>query len=173
MILPANTNGRLLWLGLVLGLAIVPAAADAEYRQLCSSIPTACDYTGPDAPKLDVDVCYGSATGARLKTGACPTGTWAYHVTHGEVVDPASNEVAAYVPLDDACATPGICVDGPPPPGAQAFPICCTSAGGTSGGGESCQNWNGSDCGGTLWFCDDGVSNLDGTVSCFSGVELS
>jgi hypothetical protein len=163
MILPANTNGRLLWLGLVLGLAIVPAAADAEYRQLCSSIPTACDYTGPDAPKLDVDVCYGSATGARLKTGACPTGTWAYHVTHGEVVDPASNEVAAYVPLDDRCSVPGACVDYIPHDDGWENVLCCLSA---------AECYLGGTCGGVLFWCSDGVSNEDGTVTCFNPEEV-
>lgn len=57
MMLCADTSDRLSWLGLVLALALVSAGAEAEYRQLCTSVPSACEYTGPDAPKLDVDVC--------------------------------------------------------------------------------------------------------------------
>jgi len=98
---------------------------------------------------------------------ACPTGTWPYFVRYGEVVDPVTNSVVAYIPLDNACDNPGLCVDGPVPPDAQPYPMCCT--GNTSGGDSTCVH--GVDCGGTLWFCVDGVSNMDGTVTCFDAAE--
>lgn len=147
---------------------LLPVHASAEYRELCTSAPGACVYTGPDAPRLDATVCHGSA-GTHLRGAACPTGTWAYTLAYGELVDPLSNAVAAYVPLDDACANPQLCLDGPPPPDAQPYPMCCT--GNTSGGDSTCVHGVG--CGGTIWFCIDGVSNDDGTVTCFNQVELS
>lgn len=139
-----------------------PAGVAAQYRELCASVPSACEYTGPNAPLLQANVCFGSTFGVRLMTGSCPSGSWAYFVKYGEVVDPLTNQVAAYIPLDDACAKPGLCVDGPPPPGAQPFPMCCTE---NSQGVETC--YDGGGCGGTLWWCNDGVCNADGTITCF------
>jgi hypothetical protein len=164
----ARSLARLALPTLALALALQPGDVVAQYRYLCTSIPSACTYTGPDAPALKENVCYGSTTGIRLMSGSsCPSGSWPYFVEYGEVVDPLTNQVAAYIPLDDACAQPGLCVAGPPPPGAQEFPMCCT--GNTSGGDQTCVN--GTSCGGTLWFCFDGVCNEDGTVTCFHAIE--
>ncbi len=102
-----------------------------------------------------------------MSGGSCPDGSWPYYVEAGEVVDPITNEVAAYIPLDDACDQPGLCVEGPPPPGAQEFPMCCT---GIASGEETCVS--GASCGGQLYFCIDGVSNEDGTVTCFDQIEV-
>jgi hypothetical protein len=141
-----------------LGLVLAPTNVSAQYRYLCTSIPSACSYTGPDAPSLGADVCFGTATGIRLKgTAPCPTGSWPYYVDAGEVIDPTTNQVAAYIPLDDACSQPGLCVDGPPPGGAQEFPMCCKDG--------AC--YDDVLCGGTLWWCVDGVCNADGTITCF------
>lgn len=149
-------------------LFLMPDDADAQYRYLCTSVPSACTYTGPDAPMLEANVCYGSAIGIRLMSGgSCPTGSWPYYVEAGELVDPTTNEVAAYIPLDDACSRPGLCVEGPPPPGAQEDAICCnadyvcTPAAGACGAGE------------IGYFCHDGVSNDDGTVTCFDATPGS
>lgn len=148
-------------------LLLGPADVEAQYRHLCTSIPSACTYTGPNAPTLAADVCFGSASGIRLKgTAACPSGTWAYFVDYGEVVDPTTNQVAAYIPLDDACSKPGICVDGPPPAGAQEYPMCCDE-------NYVCTSPTGGACNGTMWFCYDGVCNDDGTVDCFDAIEGS
>lgn len=154
---------------LAVGLLAAPLVVQASgYRYLCTSTRRVCEYTGPDAPYLNADVCYGSASGVVLKgIKPCPTGTWPYHVEHGEVVDPITNTVAAYVPLDDACSQPGLCIDGPPPAGAQEHPMCCTS---DSQGNETC--YDGASCGGTLWWCADGVCNDDGTITCFAKEEL-
>jgi hypothetical protein len=145
---------------LMVALMLGPAEADAtQYRYLCTSIPAACNYTGPNAPTLGAAVCYGTASGIVLKgTAPCPSGTWAYYVDYGEIVDPVANAVAAYVPLDNGCDRPGLCVDGPPPAGAQEYVMCCTS---------DTQCVHGSKCGGTLWWCNDGVCNEDGTITCF------
>jgi len=159
-----RTHGRLVTIAMLTLLA--PAEADAA-RDLCTSNPGACVYTGPDAPVLAAEVCH-SSTGTWLKGASCPTGTWTYFVRYGEVVDPLTNMIAAYIPLDNACDSPGLCVDGPPPVGAEPFPMCCT--GNTSGGDSTCVS--GASCGGTVWYCHDGVSNVDGTVTCFNAQEL-
>jgi hypothetical protein len=148
-------------------LSLTPVNADASYRELCTSSPGACEHTGPDAPALAFNVCHGSA-GTWLMGEVCPTGTWPYFVKYGEVVDPLTNAVVAYIPLDYACDNPGLCVDAPPPPGAQPFPMCCN--GNTSGGDSSCVS-GAYGCEGTVWYCVDGVSNDDGTVTCFHAVE--
>lgn len=153
---------------LALVFLLAPSDAAAQYRFLCTSIPAACTYTGPNAPELRADVCYGTAIGIRLKgTAPCPTGSWPYYVEHGEVIDPVTNVVSAYVPLDNACDHPGICVDGPPPPDAEPFIMCCT---GNQSGSETCVS--GAVCGGTIYYCNDGVCNPDGTVTCFDGDEI-
>ena len=139
-----------------------PTGVEAQYRDLCTSVPSACAYTSSDAPLLQADVCFGSTFGVRLMSGSCPSGSWPYHVMYGEVVDPIANQVAPYIPLDDACAKPGICVDGPPPAGAQEYPMCCSK---NSQGVEICSD--NVMCGGTLWWCNDGVCNEDGTITCF------
>ena len=163
-----HTNDAKSWLtgfGLVLGLVLSPVSADAEYRYLCTSIPSACEYTSPNVPMLDASVCWGRMTGVRLMptTGVCPAESWPYQVTHGEVVDPVTNEVAVYVPLDDRCDMPGACVKYAPHDGGWETPICCNSA-------DEC--YPGSFCGGVLFWCFDGVSNDDGTVTCFEGQEV-
>jgi hypothetical protein len=148
-------------------LTVAPATTQASYRYLCTSVTEVCGFRGPDAPELHADVCYGSATGVRLKgASACPTGTWAYRITHGEIIDPLTLEVDPFVALDNACDQPGRCLDGPPPSGAHEYPMCCVTVGGV----ETC--YDGVSCGGTLYFCFDGVCNDDGTVSCFHGIEV-
>ena len=75
--------------------------------------------------------------------------------------------VEAYLPLDNACGQAGLCIDGPPPDGSQEYPMCCYV---DMNGNEICVN--GLTCGGTLWYCHDGVSNSDGTVTCFAGEQI-
>jgi hypothetical protein len=160
-----NPIARLALPTLALVFVLAPSDVDAQYRNLCTSIPSQCIYTPANVPKLDANVCYGRTYGIRLMSGSCPTNTWPYYVDYGEVVDPITNAVAAYIPLDNACDHPGICEVGPPPPDAEEFPMCCT---GNTSGEETCVN--GVSCGGTLYYCNDGVCNDDGTVTCFEAV---
>ncbi len=158
-----STRFALPTVALALALLLESHDARAEYRYLCTSIPEACTYRGPDVPSLKANVCYDPTLGSRLMSGgSCPAGAWPYFVDAGEVIDPLTNEVAAYVPLDDACSRPGICVEGPPPAGAQEYPMCCKT---NSQGVETC--YDGAGCGGSLWWCHDGVCNDDGTITCF------
>jgi hypothetical protein len=167
-----STQARLL--PLALGLALIPASLQASsYRDLCLSAPGACEsILDTLAPPLNAVVCYSSKGSITLKGASeCPSGSWAYYLESGEVTDPLTNTVAAYLPLESACNKPDLCLDGPPPPDAQEMPICCTSPSGTSGSGdETCVNWDGGTCDGSIWFCIDGVTNNDGTVTCFDAV---
>jgi hypothetical protein len=145
-------------------LAAVPATASAEYRYLCTSIPGSCQYTGPDAPKLTIDVCYIAEVGeARVKGASdCPTGSWPYEIAYGEIIDPLLGTVLPYAPLDDACEA-GHCVENVLHDAGQEYPMCCENGG-------PC--WPGGTCGGALYWCNDGVCNEDGTITCFDAEEL-
>ncbi|EDM74202.1 hypothetical protein PPSIR1_17630 [Plesiocystis pacifica SIR-1] len=148
------------------GLALVLGAAPAhgQYRDLCDSSKV-CQYTGPNAPILDADVCLDPTGTVRLKgTAACATGHVPFHVRHGEVYEPLQQLVVAYVPLQRACSVPGLCEPKTEYSTGESNEevICCI--------GAVC--WPGWDCDGTLFWCEDGVSNEDGTVTCFDGEEL-
>jgi len=145
-----------------LGLVSSQDAHATTYRDLCGSVPSACQYTGPDAPVLVVNVCWSHSTStSMLMTGAtCPTGSYPYAVKYG-VTDPYSKIVTAFVPLDDACSRPGLCKPGylAPPTTWTGSVICCN--GGTCWPNEDLS------CDGELLFCSYGASNDDGTVECF------
>jgi hypothetical protein len=152
---------------LVIATLTLPWSANAStYRNLCMSAPGYCTPTGTQVSRLDANVCLSKAGGITLKgTAPCPSNAWAYYVEHGEVVDP-TGRVEAYLPLDNACGQAGLCVDGPAPDGSQEFGMCCY----VDEDGE----WvcvPGVLCGGTLWYCYDGVSNSDGTVTCFEAEQ--
>jgi len=144
--------------------ALLPSTAHAEYRYLCTSVPSACEYTDQFAPLLIVDVCYHKTTAVvRLKgTAPCPVGTSPYTVKHGEVIDPTLGLVAAYSPLDNACDH-GLCLDYTPHDGGTENVMCCENGG-------PC--WPGGACGGILYWCHDGVTNGDGTIGCFDAEPL-
>jgi hypothetical protein len=149
---------------LALALIAIPLTADAEYRHLCTSVPGACEYSPAGVPKLLADVCYSPASNVvTLKgTAPCPSGTNTFNVIYGEVVDSLTGEVAAYVPLDDACAA-GHCVDYVPHDDPQEYPMCCENGG-------PC--WPGGGCAGIHYWCHDGVCNEDGTVTCYNAELL-
>jgi hypothetical protein len=153
---------------ILLGFILAPTLAngdDGKSTDVCSAVTGLCQYTGPDAPVLRAHVCYTSSTGLLHLMGAsgCPTGSGQYTLTYGAVTDPVTNEVQGFIPLTDACTVQGLCVDGPPPPDAQEHPMCCD---------EDYVCVDGASCGGTIYFCHDGVCNEDGTVTCFNGEPL-
>ena len=145
-----------------IGLLDTPIAKATTYRDLCSSVPSACEYTGPDAPVLAAVVCWERSTStARLMTGAsCPTGSWPYFAKYG-VVEPLTQTVTAFQPLDDACSRPGLCQPGIlAPPTTTGAVMCCF--------GDTCYPAGGDECyGGELFYCSFGASNDDGTITCF------
>lgn len=152
-------------------LLFVPSGADAN-TELCDAVLSACEYSDQNAPLLEEDVCYerGGTPEVYLKgSGNCPAGTFEYFVKHGEVINATTDEVQAYVPLDDACDHPGTCTSGNPPIGSTtaAQALCCEFG--------DCVPLTEVLCNGpddiAVW-CEDGVTNADGTVECFDGVPL-
>ncbi len=146
---------------LALGLGSQDAHA-TNYRDLCSSVPSACEYSGPSAPVLAVDVCWSRATStSTLMTGAtCPTGSWPYAVKYG-LVDPLSLVVTGFVPLEDACSRPGLCSPGYlAPVGTWSEAMCCID-------GNCWPHHTIGGCEGELFYCSNGATNDDGTVECF------
>ena len=145
-------------------LALIATSADAA--ELCSSVPSACEYSGPLAPVFDGDACWSPDTELVAKgTAPCADGSRAFHVEHGEVVDPQKGVMIAYVPLDDACAPPlSMCIDGAVPEGSLAQAVCCEFGVCVPAALVPCNSYNS-----YLIWCDQGATNADGTVDCFSG----
>jgi hypothetical protein len=114
----------------VLGSQVETEAS--EYRYLCTTAPFACEYAPANAPALNADVCYTTTTITLMGAGGCQTGFPAW-VKTGEVIDPLTNEVVAYIPLDDACDL-GYCLPKDPndPPGEPGAMCCDPSTGGCS-----------------------------------------
>lgn len=142
---------------------LVSVDAHATTRDLCTSVPGECEYTGPDAPVLAANVCWFRSTATtRLMTGAtCPTGGWPYFVKYG-MVDTLTLEVTGFVPLEDACTVPGLCSPGylAPPNSWTSAAMCCI--------GDLCWPSTAPEpCAGELLYCSNGVTNEDGTVECF------
>lgn len=152
---------------LVGAIAVANPANASDYRDLCSSARGACEYTGPDAPRLDIDVCLGAQGELTVKTGDCSAGAYPYHLSFGEVIDASIGTVVAYEPLNLACDRPGVCIDDPPPPGASEFPICCEWGLCVPLGDVPCNSLNS-----FAYLCDSGVTNEDGTVTCFEGEQI-
>ena len=123
-----------------------------------------CEWTGPDAPRLDSEVCCeldasGAACSLLDARGECPLGEL-YWCGFGEAT--ALGGVVCYQPLPDACEG-GYCVAAPadPPPTGQAAEAMCCTAGG-------CVHIDFLDpCEGEFAICGWGMSNADGTVECF------
>ncbi len=156
--------GSSLALVLLAGLMGSSLANATTYADLCGAVPSACEYTGPEAPLLEAVVCWSRSTPTptlRLMTGAsCPTGAWPYLAKYG-FVDPLTLAVTAYRPLDDACSRPGLCQPGIlAPTTTTADVICCLWGVCWPAEGDQCY-------GGELLYCYEGVTNEDGTVTCW------
>jgi hypothetical protein len=118
--------------GLIMGVGAQIESEAAGYQHLCMSKPSQCDYAPRTAPVLAANVCYSSLTGlVVLKgSGSCALGSYPFFVEHGEVVNPVTNEVQAYIALADACSM-GFCVANNPsdPPGEEGA-MCCDASNG-------------------------------------------
>lgn len=164
-------------------LAIIPALtpATAEAPDLCADVYLAadgspihdstgrtlsryCQWTGPDAPRFDDEVCCaldttGAACGLPDTRGQCEFGE-PYWCEFGEV--DSLGGVVCYQPLPDACEA-GYCVEAPAgtPPGEAFESMCCGP------GGCFHMEHIYDDCDGEYAVCWWGISNADGTVECF------
>jgi hypothetical protein len=129
-----------------------------------------CDWTGPDAPVLDLDVCCTiSGDNARCslpdRMGRCSTQSKVYYCEHGEAT--STGAVVCYQPFPSVCEF-GFCGDVLPPDGGPLEnQLCCYSNGvctevQTSADVDTC-----SAGGGIGGYCWHGALNEDGTVDCF------
>ena len=125
-----------------------------------------CTWAGPDAPILDAEVCCNIDAGAAScwlpdSRAECTAGTQ-WHCKYGEE---AASGIVCYRPYPDACDL-GYCdqtVEAPPD--VQEDLLCCNP-----GACQEIAPANMMDCeglGGTISWCHDGMSNADGTVTCF------
>jgi hypothetical protein len=127
-----------------------------------------CQWTGPDAPVWDADVCCtidDDAAHCKVtdSSGRCSTGSSKMFCEYGERT--AEGEVVCYQPFPGMCDA-GLCVDAAeiPPVGLMTAYLACCGAGG------ACQ-WvavvDVFDCQGELLACDYGIVDEDGTIECW------
>jgi hypothetical protein len=113
--------------GLVVGVGTQVESQANGYQYLCMAKPGQCEYAPSTAPVLNANVCYNGTTGAVRLKGAnnCLSGSYPFFVDRGEVINPLTNDVQAYITLTDACAL-GYCVANDPndPPGEEGA-MCC------------------------------------------------
>lgn len=124
-----------------------------------------CQWTGPDAPVLDAEICCDIEDDAAAcvlpdPSGGCPLGD-RYSCRYGKVI---RGGVICLQPFPDACEL-GHCVKAPellPPTHADL--LCCH--------GSWCVDipkFTSGDCddaGGEVSWCDFGETHTDGTVTC-------
>lgn len=146
----------------MLAIGLVSTSAHA-YPDLCTSVSSQCEFTGPDAPVLAANVCWSRTTGTTtlMTSSICPNGSYPFFVKYGLVS--VTGIVTGLMPLPDACDRPGLCTPSEfaPPSGTTSAAMCCLDgvcwpavAINTCEGGE-------------ILFCSEGVTNEDGTVECF------
>ena len=130
-----------------------------------------CEWTGPDAPVLDLNVCCTiSGDNARCslpdRKGRCSTGSRAYYCEHGEAT--STGAVVCYQSFLSACDL-GFCGDVLPPGGGPLEDtLCCWGGTGTCTELETAVDaFECGSGGGYVAFCDDGAQNADGTIDCF------
>ena len=132
------------------------------------NLPVHCQWTGPDAPVWDDEVCCdldsaGSAcTLERSRDGSCQVGS-VYYCEHGEPT--STGGFVCYQPYPSMCDA-GLCVEAPTsaPPVVAVTPLisCCNAEGVCVWVG-----YNTTDCEGELSYCHWAMTLLDGTVECF------
>lgn len=142
-------------------LLVGAGPAEASQRYLCTSVPRACEYAGPDAPVLAANVCWNGSTTTLMGSVSCPTGSRQFWAEHGSI-DPLTGAVEAYIALDDACKH-GWCSElsvGTQPPTAEGE-VCCHPEPATGACTLAV-----TDCAGEILWCENYSSNGDGTVDC-------
>jgi hypothetical protein len=139
-------------------------ATSGQPSDLCDIIyadtgrPVFCEPHPDGAPRWDAAVCCNDDGCVRSRSGSCSTGRKAYFCELGQVR--ADGKVSCYFEVPDYCDV------FPCAPGFQTWPqanyMCCY--------GDICWNTSGTsnDCEPLdMYWCSDGISNADGTVTCF------
>ena len=149
---------------LLLTLLSIPTLMGGELQDLCdivnpdTGVPVRCEAHPDGAPVLDAAVCCDDNACHKPWLGSCADSQEMYYCELGEVL--ASDEIACYFEVPDYCEV------FPCDPGYQTHPqsneMCCHE-------GVCWPYKSGSgDCEiGDLYWCFDGVTNEDGTVTCF------
>ena len=122
-----------------------------------------CEWTGPDAPRLDANICCtieDSTARCELANsrGYCGAGARLF-CEYGAVDDDGVVSCARAYP--DACDE-GLCVAGPAGE-PEPYEVLCCSPGGVCVG-VTLETID--DCVGSFVGCDHGIENTDGTVEC-------
>jgi hypothetical protein len=129
-----------------------------------------CQWTGPQAPVWDADVCCtidgdGAHCSAPGANGRCVIG---YRMFCEYAAAVPGGGVICYQPFPSMCDA-GYCIEAPPDVSTlpQASLLGCCNGGGGCQPIEAAQIGNCDASGGTLLFCHDGVTNIDGTMDCW------
>ncbi|EDM78407.1 hypothetical protein PPSIR1_06146 [Plesiocystis pacifica SIR-1] len=128
-----------------------------------------CQWTGPDAPRLDADLCCtidgdNSTCEFPDANDRCVVGE-RRHCEYGEAV---ADGAVCYQPFPGACDL-GFCVDELDPvatPMGSSI-LCCTWQGCEEISADML--WACAEIDGYSTFCDGGATNEDGTVDCLEG----
>jgi hypothetical protein len=127
-----------------------------------------CEWTGPDAPVWNANVCCtidgdGAACSRTSSTGRCMTGTKKMYCEYGAALP--SGGVTCYQPFPSMCDR-GWCIEAPEviPEAQMAEGIVCCSAGGAC---VYVYNNDLDSCFGELAACNYGIENANGTVDCW------
>ncbi len=147
------------------------AAGDPYTDSIGQTLPRYCKWTGPDAPLWDADVCCtidddGAHCSQPSVAGRCGIGFKMYCEYAEEV---PGGGVICYRPFPSMCEA-GFCTEAEEPgygQQPQADLIGCCGAGGACQAIVADQVWDCEGGGGTLLFCFDGVTNIDGTIDCW------
>lgn len=128
-----------------------------------------CEWTGPNAPVLDLDVCCtisGDNAWCTLpdRNGRCSRGA-KRHCKYGEKT--TAGTVACYQPFPSTCDL-GFCSDVLPPGGGAVEDLLCCWTSGWCSEIETVEHVIAcGDTGGYTSYCFDGAQSADGTVECF------
>ena len=123
-----------------------------------------CEWTGPEAPVWDRDVCcevddYGAFCSTASSSGRCSTGM-RMHCDYGEVF--SDGVVLCYQPFPSAACDTGCGDTIQSTEYIQEDVLCCQNG--------DCYEWeweNAADCLGDFSGCSAGYLEEDGTVDCY------
>jgi len=135
-------------------------------RDLCDVVhrktgtPTICKPHKEGAPIYNANVCCSGSTCFPTSSGRCQSGESLYYCGLGEQIP--TGEVACYFEVPEYCDLHPCRSSITPPP--LEIPLCCNE-------GVCWEHQTGAnDCElQDLFWCAEGVSNADGTVTCLEG----
>ena len=145
------------------------AAGDPYTDVIGQTLSRYCEWTGPDVPVWDADVCCtiddeGAHCSVPDTNGRCAIG---YRMYCEYATATTSGEVVCYQPFPSMCDAGHCIAASDVSPAAQASMMGCCNGGGGCQPIEAAQVWDCEGGGGTLLFCHDGVTNADGTMDCW------